>query len=52
MIYQYYKNIFEMDNMYYAFCKHVTDLSVGYYKHQLTCSTQSFITANKHLLNS
>lgn len=51
MIYQYSKNIFQMDNMYYTFCKHITDLSIGYYKHQLTSSTQSFIAAIKHLLN-
>lgn len=51
MIYQYSKNIFEVDNTCYTFCKPITDLSVSY-KHQLGCSIQSFITANKHLLNS
>lgn len=39
-----------MDSKYYMFCKHITDLFVGYYKHQSASSTQSFITANKHLL--
>lgn len=39
-----------MDGKYYISCKHITGLYVGYYKHQLVSSTQSFITANKHLL--
>lgn len=39
-----------MGSKYYMFCKHITDLAGGYYKRQLASSTQSFITANKHLL--
>lgn len=46
MIYQYSQNIFKMDIMYYTLCEHVTDLSIGFYKHQLACSTQSFIAVN------
>lgn len=47
MIDQYSKNICDMDSTYYTFCGHITDESIGYYKYQLVCSTQSFIKLNK-----
>lgn len=51
MIYQYSEKIFIMVIGITLFVKHITDLSIGYFKHQLACSAQSFITPSKHLLN-